>query len=251
MTEMQPWHHRWQRVDDTADPSWYIRFLDASRRATVAQIEADLTAYYAFLQPAPGLRVLDVGSGTGALLAPLAPLLQPDGVIVGIDVSAAMVEEAKRRAAQLGAAMTFQQGDVLHLDFSDASFDRAMTTQVLVHVDAPSQAASEMARVTRPGGLVAIWEADWETLAIDGPDRAVTRRIANFLCDSLPQGWIGRMLPRLLREAGVTDIRVYPETVLFPGAVWLDADYGFGRLPEFAERAGAISRGSGCVAVDH
>ncbi len=240
MTDIQPWHHRWQRVDETDDPSWYIRFLDASRRGTLAQIQANPGAYYAFLAPAPGLRVLDVGSGTGLLLAPLAPLLQPGGTIVGVDVSAVMVREANRRAAELRAPIEFQEGDALQLRFADASFDRAMANQLLVHLDAPDRAVREMVRVTRPGGLVAIWEGDWETLVIDASDRGVTRRIMNFFCDSMPQGWIGRMLPRLFAEAGLSDVQVQPETLMLPGTVWLDPQYGFGRLSEFAERAGAI-----------
>ncbi len=241
MGQIQPWHHRWQGVDETADPSWYIRFLDASRRATLAQIEHDPHRYYSFLEPAAGLRVLDVGSGTGALLTPLASLLQPGGSIVGVDISTVMVEEASRRAAEHHLPIAFREADAGHLPFADASFDRAMATQVLVHLDRPALAIHEMARVTRPGGLVTIWEADWETLVLDAGDRGVTRRLANFFCDSVPQGWIGRSLPRLLAEGGLSAIHIQPETLVLPGAVWLDPDYGFGRLPEFAERAGAIT----------
>jgi SAM-dependent methyltransferase len=241
VTETQPWHHRWQRVDETDDPSWYVRFLDASRRGTLAQIQANPGAYYAFLEPAPGLRILDVGSGTGSLLAPLAPLLQPGGSIIGIDVSTVMVREANRRAAELQLPVEFQQGDAQQLRFADASFDRAIANQLLVHLDAPERAVSEMVRVTRPRGLVAIWEGDWETLVVDAQDRGVTRQIMNFFCDSMPQGWIGRTLPRLLADAGLVDVRVQPETLILPDAVWLDPDYGFGRISEFAERAGAIT----------
>lgn len=137
--------------------------------------------------------------------------------------------------------MEFQQGDAQQLRFADASFDRAIANQLLVHLDAPERALREMVRVTRPGGLVAIWEGDWETLVVDSPDREVTRRIMNFFCDSLPQGWVGRTLPRLFAEAGLVDVQVQPETLMLPGAVWLDPHYGFGRISEFAERGGAIS----------
>jgi anti-sigma factor RsiW len=99
----------------------------------------------------------------------------------------------------------------------------------------------EMARVTRSGGLVSIWEGDWETLVVDASDRDTTRRIANAFCDSMPHGWIGRRLPRLFAEAGITDVAVQPETLVLPGAVWLDPHYGFRRISEFAERAGAIT----------
>jgi ubiquinone/menaquinone biosynthesis C-methylase UbiE len=241
LTETQPWHHRWQNIDQTADPGWYIRFLDATRRGTIAQIQANAAEYYSFLAPAPGLRLLDVGSGTGTLLAPLAPLLLPGGSIIGIDLSAVMVEEASRRSREQGLPIQFQVGDVAHLEFPDASFDRATANQVFVHLDDPGRALREMVRVTRPDGLVAIWEADWETMMLDAGDHRVTRRIMNFLCDNLPQGWIGRMLPRLFAAAGLTDIHVQPETVILPGPVWNDQQYGFGLLPEFAEAAGIIT----------
>ncbi len=241
MSKTHPWHHRWQRVDETADPSWYIRFLDASRRGTLAQIEANALRYYSFLAPAPGLRVLDVGSGTGALIVPLAPLLRPGGSIVGVDVSAVMVQEANRRNASMGLPIQFSVGNAEKLDFPDASFDRAMATQVFVHLEDPLRALREMARVTRPGGLVAVWEPDWETMIIDVPNRAVTRRIMNFFCDNIPQGWMGRMLPRFFADVGLVDVQVQPETVILPGPAWLDPQYGFSRLPEFAESAGAIT----------
>lgn len=136
---------------------------------------------------------------------------------------------------------TEPQGDAERLGFPDASFDRATATQLLLHLNDPTLAVREMARVTRPGGLVAVWEPDWETLVVDAADRAVTRRIANFFCDSIPHGWIGRTLSRLFGDVGLTDVQVQPETLVLPGPVFLDGAHGFGRMPEFAERAGAIS----------
>ena len=218
-----------------------MRFLDATRRGTIAQIQANAAEYYSFLAPAPGLRLLDVGSGTGTLLAPLAPLLLPRGNIIGIDLSAVMVEEASRQSREQDLQIQFQVGDVPYLEFPDASFDRGTANQVFVHLDDPGQALREMARATRKDGLVAVWEADWETMMLDASEPRVTRRIMNFFCDNLPQGWIGRMLPRLFAAAGLTDINVQPETVLLPGPVWNDQQYGFGRLPEFAEAAGIIT----------
>lgn len=212
-----------------------------TRRGTLAQIQANPAEYYSFLAPAPGLRLIDVGSGTGSLLAPLAPLLLPGGSITGVDLSSMMVQEANRRSSEQGLPMEFHAGDVMHLEFPNASFDRATANQVFVHLNDPAGALQEMVRVTRPGGLVAIWEADWETMMIDASDHGVTRRIMNFFCDNLPQAWIGRTLPRLFAAAGLTDIRVLPETAILPGPAWIDQQYGFGRLPEFAEAAGAIT----------
>ncbi len=64
-----PGHHAWSKVDETADPSWFIRFLDVSRRRMIAAAEQAPAAFYPWARP--GMRVLDVGCGTGVLLAPL------------------------------------------------------------------------------------------------------------------------------------------------------------------------------------
>jgi hypothetical protein len=57
-----------------------------------------------------------------------------------------------------------------------------------------------MARVTRPGGRVVVFDFDWDTLIIDHPAKATTRTIVLSYSDAITNGWIGRQLPRLLKE---------------------------------------------------
>jgi hypothetical protein len=56
-----------------------------------------------------------------------------------------------------------------------------------------------------------------------------TRWAVHGFCDSMARGWIGRTLPRLFADAGLTAVQVQPETLIMPSAVRLDAHYGFGR----------------------
>src|SRR6266487_1257806 len=95
-----PSHSMWQQVDNTSDPDWFIRFLDATRRSSISAIEGDLKGFYSYLDPQEGNHILDVGSGTGDLVRPLTRLVGPTGRVVGIDHSQVMVEEARKRAQE-------------------------------------------------------------------------------------------------------------------------------------------------------
>src|SRR5262245_26580234 len=104
-----------------------------------------------------GDRVLDVGSGTGALA--LVVLQEaPAGRVVGIDPSPAYIAHARTRAG--GGRATFEEGDARRLRFPDASFDTALALLVVNFIPDRTAAVREMARVTRPGGVVAaaVWD---------------------------------------------------------------------------------------------
>jgi SAM-dependent methyltransferase len=104
-----------------------------------------------------GDRVLDVGSGTGSLaFAALGEA--PAGRVVGVDPSPTYVAHARARAG--GDRATFEEGDAQRLRFPDASFDRSLALLVVNFIPDRSAAVREMARVTRPGGVVAaaVWD---------------------------------------------------------------------------------------------
>lgn len=106
---------------------------------------------------ADGDRVLDVGCGTGSLTFTLA---ETPGLseIVAIDYSPVFVAAASRRNTD--PRITIQQADACALPFEDDRFDRAISLLVLHFVPEAGKAVSEMARVVRPGGVVAaaVWD---------------------------------------------------------------------------------------------
>jgi SAM-dependent methyltransferase len=116
----------------------------------------------AYLAPLlrPGLDLLDVGCGPGTLTVDLAGRVAP-GRVVGLDVSPAPLAEARELAERSGVAVEFGVGDVYALDAADASFDVVHAHQVLQHLTDPVAALREMARVCRPGGLVAVRDVDY------------------------------------------------------------------------------------------
>ena len=196
----------------------------------------------------PGERVLEVGCGSGALCRLVAPGLWPGGEMVGVDVASDMVEAARRYAAANphphpapcqgeGAEATrphlrFEVASGEQLPYGDATFDATFAARLLLHVADPLAVAREMARVVRPGGRVVLMDWDFETLAVDHPDRALTRRLLNWRCDNHGgDNWSGRKLLGYTVAAGLGNLSVFPvvtiardETAALTGTLWRAAE---------------------------
>jgi SAM-dependent methyltransferase len=112
-----------------------------------------------WLKPAPGLRWIDVGCGNGAFTELLTERCRP-AEIQGVDPSDAQLSFARSRH-KAGIAH-FRQGDAMALPFADNSFDAAAMALVIFFVPEPAKGVAEMARVVRPGGLVASYAWDIE-----------------------------------------------------------------------------------------
>jgi 2-polyprenyl-3-methyl-5-hydroxy-6-metoxy-1,4-benzoquinol methylase len=130
----------------------------------------------AYLLPSlrPGLGLLDVGCGPGTITVDLASRVAP-GRVVGLDVSAAPLAEARAAAAAAGVEVSFEVGDVYALEAADGSFDVVHAHQVLQHLTDPVAALREMARVCRPGGVIAVRDVDYGALATFPPDQGLDR----------------------------------------------------------------------------
>ncbi len=192
-----------------------------------------------------GARLLEVGCGAGEDARALARLVGPHGHIDAIDAEPAMVVEAVRRSASERLPVTFCVGDVYQLDYADATFDGARAERVLLHLAEPGRALAQMVRVVKSGGKIVVIDRDIETRTIDASDRLLTRRILHFWCDSFLGGWIGRQLPRLFREAGLSDVEVEPVTVVERDFTAFDAQYDLTRVVNRAVDGGAITREEG------
>ena len=122
----------------------------------------------------PGLVVLDVGCGPGTITVDLARRVAP-GRVLGLDVSADPLEEARALAAREGVAVEFAVGDVYALDLPDDSVDVVHAHQVLQHLTDPVAALREMARVCRPGGVLAVRDVDYATFVWFPDDAGLDR----------------------------------------------------------------------------
>jgi ubiquinone/menaquinone biosynthesis C-methylase UbiE len=121
------------------------------------------------------LEVIDIGTGTGALLPLLAAAT---GRICAVDNSPAMLARARALCERSGLSqVSFQRADIQALPFADASFDAAYCSMALHHVARPARAVAEMARVVRPRGKVVVI--------------AFTRHNLAWMREELAHQWLG------------------------------------------------------------
>jgi demethylmenaquinone methyltransferase / 2-methoxy-6-polyprenyl-1,4-benzoquinol methylase len=166
-------------------------------------------------------KVLDVACGSGAVALEL--LRQYGCRVVGVDQSAEMLAEARRR---LAAHVELRRARAEQLPFEDADFDGLTVTYLLRYVDDPAATTRELARVVRPGGRLAMLEfcvppnrvarVAWEAYVRAGlplAGRVISpgwRAVGDFLGPSIREFWRAWPLERLLsswREAGIEDVR--------------------------------------------
>lgn len=167
----------------------------------------------AFLLPElrPGMRLLDVGCGPGSITRGLAVLLTP-GEVIGVDLSEDTLVSAQQDALERGLAnLHYQAASVYSLPFADATFDVVFAHQVLQHLKEPAAALREMLRVLRPGGLVAVRDVDWGTVAYWPSDPWLDRFMAVHVktwTDNGGDPLMGRKLRALFNASRIADVRV-------------------------------------------
>ncbi len=157
------------------------------------------------LRAAPGERVLDVGCGPGFYVAELLERVGPDGSVVGVDASAQMLGLAARRC-QGHENVALHEAQATSLPVDDASFDAALSVQVLEYVLDTGAALAEIHRALRPGGRVVLWDVDWSTVSWHSahPDRM--RRVLRAFEAHLVHPSLPRTLTAQLRSEGFGDV---------------------------------------------
>src|SRR5277367_1920994 len=178
------------------DPRGYHALLDG--------LEIDLTERYG-----SGRDVLECGCGTGLLLERIARFAR---TAKGIDLSPGMLDKARARGLDV------REGSVIALPFEDASFDVTCSFKVLAHVPEIGKALAEMARVTRPGGVVLAEFYNPVSLRglvkRYGPARAISEaRRENAVYTRFDAPWIiPRVLPPTLSLEGARGVRIVTPT---------------------------------------
>jgi len=162
-----------------------------------------------------GQRVLDVGCGPGTITCELATLVAP-GETHGIDASAAVLQTAREHAAAQPHRPHFQRGSVYALAYPERHFDVVHAHQVLQHLAHPVEALTEMRRVLRPNGVLAVRDADYATMCAWPERPEIDRWLALYHAVAERNGAepdAGRRLPSWIRAAGFDAVETTADVV--------------------------------------
>ena len=195
-------------------PATYSHGHHASVLAAHGRRTAETSAAYLLPHLRPTDVLLDVGAGPGTITADLATRVAQ---VVGLDPAPAAVAAAREHVAGRGLRnVRIEVGDVHALDAPDGTYDVVHAHQVLQHLADPVGALREMRRVCRPGGLVAVRDADYATMTWFPGSAALTRWLALYEDLARRNGGepdAGRRLKSWALEAGFTDVTA-------TGSVW-------------------------------
>jgi ubiquinone/menaquinone biosynthesis C-methylase UbiE len=132
---------------------------------------AEAEAFVNRLSIDPKTELLDVACGSGNIAIPAA---RKGAIVTGVDIAPNLVEQARARAKSENIKAEFREGDAEQLPFPDAQFDVVTSMFGAMFAPRPDLVASELARVCRPGGLIAM--ANWTPEGFVGKSFAVTNR---------------------------------------------------------------------------
>ena len=204
---------------------------------------AENSAGYLLASLRPGLELLDVGCGPGTITVDLARLVAP-GRVVGIDRAPDVLAQARVHASGQHMSIEFRVDDVYALQCPNASFDVVHAHQVLQHLSDPVRALTEMRRVLRPGGLLAVRDSDYACFSWAPSDPLLTRWLELYHLVTRRNGAepdAGRFLKGWALNAGFREVQATsstwtyadPQSCAWWGDLWADRC----ELSSFGEQA--------------
>ena len=159
---------------------------------------------------------MDVACGTGNLAIPLA---RQGASVTGVDIAANLVVQARQRAADERLDVAFDEGDAEALPYPDAAFDIVVSMFGAMFAPRPELVASELARVLKPGGRLAM--ANWNPASFSGrmfkvganhvpPPPGIPPPVFGAMFPSSPRGW--RLISQISRPNFFQSISTCPPT---------------------------------------
>jgi len=181
-----------------------------------------------------GMRVLDLGTGTGDVALLLAELVGPQGRVIGVDANTAILDTARLRVQATGwTTVGFQEGDIQHLDFDD-NFDAVVGRWVLMYQPDPVDLLRKTRTYLGAGGIVAFQESDLTNPPRPYPPAQLHDQVRRWTTP--PPGAPGPDL-----EMGLKLFRTFQKAGLPAPQLCLDAPIGGGPdWPGYAYLAGTV-----------
>jgi ubiquinone/menaquinone biosynthesis C-methylase UbiE len=187
--------------------------------------------------------VLDMGCGTGVAARTVARRVNFSGRVTGIDLSPYLVRAAERLADEegLGGRVEFRTGDTRALGIPEGRFDAVVAHTLVSHVQETLSVIKEAGKVVRPGGLIVIFDGDYASMTFALDDPVQSKRYDEALISAVVTSpRVMRQMPRLIQQAGLEMIRVFPYIMaeVGTGDFWLSGIDSFEKL---APKSGAMT----------
>lgn len=175
------------RFVNELDELAHRRLIDRlESRAQVTTFSDLLDKYINRINIKNSVKILEVGCGTGVILRKLAKGHDFTGQGIGVDHCKSFIDAATNYAKQenVNDSLEFYVGDAHKLNFKDEEFDVVICHTVISHVTEPVKILSEMARVTKKSGIVAIFDGDYSSLTYAFPDHSFGQKMDDALSNT-------------------------------------------------------------------
>jgi ubiquinone/menaquinone biosynthesis C-methylase UbiE len=192
-------------IQPDTQPDYFVEFLE--QLDSLGQIQDMRAAAARHINPVPGLTILDLGCGIGGASFVLSKHAGAGGFVAGVDISAALIDVATRRAGDRHE-IEFRVGDALAIPYPDAYFDAAYSERVFLYLPDRLAVIRELQRVVKPGGTICLVDTDFDSTAIYSSRRELTRKLTTIVAAGIPNPNSARELPALAKRAGLEEIQV-------------------------------------------
>ena len=219
------------------DQAYYGRGFKKSISDTHSWRTVDNSSKFITSVLQPNFKVLDVGSGPGSITLDLAKnYLTKGGSVIGVEPTQELIDTANKLKESTEPQLDnvkFQLGSIYELPFEDNTFDLVHSHQVVIHLQDPIKGLQELARVTKPGGYVAVKDADLDSI-ITSPEKYPILK-EYYVQKAKNATSTDRKAGRRLREKAIK-AGYKPENISTSQSYWLLAD-DHARKKQWAELA--------------
>jgi SAM-dependent methyltransferase len=184
------------------------------------ELREDSQALLDLVGIAAGWSAIDLGCGPAGILDLLVERVGPAGRVTGLDLNPASIAQARELARERGYHhVELVVGDARNTSLPSGSYDLVHARTLLVNAPDPAAVLTEMVRLARPGGWVAVLEPDSDGSICYPPHPAWDRMIGIWQDAASAYGLdahIGRRLPELFRQVGLTGIAIEARAHIYP-----------------------------------
>jgi len=216
----------------------------STQRESLASMQSAHDALLKELKPREGMKVLDIGSGSGETVLAIAEKVGKTGKAVGVDFSPEGIKLARENAKKRGLEGTteFHQANAVELPFLDNSFDAVLSECVVCLIQDKQKALNEKVRVLKPGGRVIMHDViTW------APMPQAVREDKGLYCNCVGGAVSLDEYVEMMKKAGLTDIKTVDFTKsvgkmmnsgVMARALSLEDDKAANEIMDFARKGG-------------